>query len=170
MMESDEERSDRWNRSSSAMEDLAAANAASNQTMMSLVAEVRSEAKARDRKIAVMEKANRQTRVLTYLLSGATVIMLVLATINAVNLATAADEQRSIEQINRTLLDCVNSTGECGQVNQQTQKQFLDEVKKYNLIGFYCIRNNPAPNDPKAGKFLACMQRLYPGGPTLSVQ
>lgn len=166
-MESDEQRSDRWERSSSAMEDLAAANVRSNQTMLSLVEEVRADAKLRDRKIAVLEKTNRQTRLLTYLLCGATLVMLILAVFNAVNIAATKDEQRSIEQINRTLLDCVNSSGECGQINRRTQEQILDQVKAYNLVGFYCIRTNPATADPKGEKFLSCMQRLYPGGPTL---
>ncbi len=166
--ESDQDRADRWDRSSSAMEGLAAANTASNQTMLNLVEQVRRESEARERKIEVMAKTNQQTRVLTYILCAVTAIMLVLAVVNAFNIASTRDEQRSIESINRTLLDCVNATGECGQINQQTQKQFLDEVKKYNLIGFYCIRNNPGTADPKAEKFLECMQRLYPGGPTLS--
>ncbi len=167
-MESDEARADRWDRSSSAMEDLAAANVASNATMVDLVNGIRKEAADRDRKIAVIEKSNRQQRNIMYVLSVATVIMLVIAVINAINIGATKDQQNQIAAINKTLLDCTNYTGECGRANAAKQEEILDEVKKYNLIGFYCIRNNPAAQDPRAEKFLACMDRLYPGGPDLT--
>ena len=161
-------RADRMNRNSAASEDLVAANNESNKTMLALVEHVRQETVARDRKIAVMERSQRQVRKLVYLICAATAILLVIAGINAYNIAASKDQQRQIRNINATLLDCVNQTGECGQINAQTQGQVLDEVKRYNLAGFYCIRNNPAASDPKAEKFLKCMERIYPGGPTLA--
>lgn len=166
-MESDEERAIRVNRNSAAIEDLVTANFESNKTMVALVKQVREETAARDRKIDVMERSQRQMKLLVYMVSAVTVLLLGLAVVNAVNIAAAKDQQNSIRQINATLLDCVNSTGECGRINAQNQIEVLDRVKEYNLVGFYCIRTNPGTVDPKAEAFLKCMERVYPGGPKL---
>lgn len=162
---SDEERADR---NASAVEELVAANHESNRTMADLVDHVRKETQARDRKIDVLEKNNKQTRMLTYMLGGTMLVLLMLAVFNAFNIAAANRQQDQIRAINATLLDCVNSTGECGRVNTANQARILDQVKQYELTGFYCIRNNPAQADPEGEQFLKCMQRLYPGGPTLN--
>jgi hypothetical protein len=98
---------------------------------------------------------------LMYVLGVTVVALLALAVANAFNIAAARD-------INHTLLDCVNLTGNCGRQNAAQQAKIVDQVKEYNLIGFYCIRTNPGPVDPKGEAFLKCMERLYPGGPTLS--
>lgn len=150
-----------------AIEELVAANHESNKTMVALVEHVRRETEARDRKIDVLEKNNRQTRWLTYLVGGAMVILLTLAIVNAVNISATQKQEEQVSKLNSLLLDCVNSTGECGKRNAILQNQLLDQVKQYNLVGFYCARTNPLSTDPKGEKFLECMQRLYPGGPTL---
>lgn len=154
-------------RNNLALEDLAAANMASNETMLRLVEEVRADTVARDKKIDLLERNHRQMRWLVVAVCCAVVVMLGLGITNAVNLAQASDQQNQIKEINHTLLDCVNSTGSCGQVNAQNQAKILEEVKKYELIGFYCIRNNTAATDPKGENFLKCMNKLYPGGPQL---
>lgn len=170
----DEERAGRLH-SALALEELVAANHSSNKTMMALVDQVRKETEARDRKIDVLEQNNKQTRLLLYMVGGAVVILVLLAIFNAIgitaareNVDTTAKIARNVDVTNQTLLDCLNSQGVCGQVNAAQQQEILDEVKKYNLVGFYCIRNNPGTADPKAEKFLKCMERLYPGGPTLT--
>lgn len=150
-----------------AIEDLVAANRESNRTMVALVEHVQRETAARDKKIAVIEHGNRMTRMLTYLLASAMIVVLALAVVNAYNLAATRKQADQLTQLNTFLLDCVNSTGECGRRNAEAQRQLLDKVKQYELTGFYCARNNPAIRDPEGDAFLACMKRLYPGGPTL---
>lgn len=150
------------------MEDLAAANVSSNATMLALVETVRRETEARDRKVDILERNHRQLRWLVGAVCFAVVVMLVLGAINAYNLASTKEQQEQIKGINHTLLDCVNSTGDCGQINAAQQAKILDEVKKYELIGFYCIRRNTAAEDPGGENFLKCMAALYPGGPTLT--
>lgn len=159
----------------SAVEELVAANHESNKTMMALVDHVRQETEARDRKIEVIEENNRQTRLLLVLVSGAVVVLILLAIFNAIGITNArrnvqqtAAIASQVDRTNQTLLDCLNSQGTCGQVNAANQQGLLDAVKQYNLVGFYCIRTNPQTTDPKAESFLKCMQRLYPGGPTLA--
>jgi hypothetical protein len=158
-----------------ALEELVAANKQSNQTMVDLVDHVQKETEARDRKVEVLEQNNAQTRLLLYMVGGAVAILILLAAFNAIsisnarkNVDTTARIAMKVDATNQTLLDCLNSQGVCGQVNAAQQSQILDEVKKYNLVGFYCIRTNPALKDPKGEAFLKCMERLYPGGPTLS--
>jgi hypothetical protein len=151
-----------------AVEELVAANNESNQTMMALVEHVRQETVANDRKIEELRRNTKQFRNLMYALVVTMAFLLVIAGVNAYNLAESKKEQEQIEAINRTLLDCQNSTGECGRANAQNQKRLLDEVKEYELTGFYCIRTNPAQRDPDGDAFLKCMDRLYPNGPTLN--
>lgn len=158
-----------------ALEDLIEANHESNRTMAALVDHVRLETAARDRKVDALTENNRRTRLLLYMVGGAVVILLFLAVFNLVTVSAARENvdatariASNVDLTNRTLLDCINSQGVCGQVNAAQQLTILDEVKKYNLVGFYCIRTNPAAEDPKGDKFLRCMSRLYPGGPTLS--
>ncbi len=157
------------------MEDLVSANQASNTTMISLIETVRKETAARDRKVDALEENQRVLKKLTTLAVAVCSLLLFMALFNAYNvLETRHNAERSaqisedVKKTNDLLLDCLNSTGECGAFNAQQQKQVLDEVKKYELTGFYCIRNNPADSDPKAEKFLECMNRLYPGGPQLN--
>jgi hypothetical protein len=147
-------------RNSAALEDLIAANEDSNRTMLNLVETVRQETAARDRKVDALEKSQRQMHWLVIMACVLSVIFLVIAVFNAFNLNANRDT-------NRTVLDCVNGTGNCGRQNALNQKAVLDEVKKFNLIGFYCIRNNPAAEDPHGERFLMCMKELYPGGPSL---
>lgn len=158
-----------------AVEELVAANHQSNQTMLDLMDHVRRETEARDRKVDVLEENNRQTRLLLFMVGGAVVVLILLAIFNAIGITSARRNAErttaiaaNVDKTNQTLLDCINSRGQCGQVNAANQLELLDEVKKYNLVGFYCIRTNTAVKDPKAIAFQACMQRLYPGGPTLS--
>lgn len=158
-----------------AIDELVAANHESNRTMAALVEHVRKETLARDRKIDALDRNQRTLRKLTVLGTVVAVALLVVGFINAFNIAMArrnaaqtATIARDVGETNRTLLDCLNSTGVCGKRNAQNQRKVLDEVKQYELTGFYCIRLNPATEDPNAEAFLKCMQRLYPGGPTLT--
>jgi hypothetical protein len=165
----------------SAMEQLVTANEQSNRTMLDLVESVRQETVARDRKVEALdknlqalEKNLRQTRWITGLVAFAIAVLLTIGTINAINLAAARKQAQQTRetaaqaaQINQTLLDCVNSTGVCGQVNQENQARILDTVKMYELTVIYCARTNPQPVDPKGDKFLDCVTKLYPGGPKL---
>lgn len=154
-------------RSNEAIDELVAANHASNSTMLALVETVRKETAARDRKIDQLERNHEQTKWLIVAVCVAVVLMLSLGVVNAINLSTTRRQTDQTAKINGFLLDCVNSTGACGKANVQQQKRFLDSVKQYELTGFYCARNNPGPVDPKGESFLKCMDKLYPGGPTL---
>ncbi len=166
----DERREDRAQRlhNAMAMEELVAANKSSSATMINLIESVRKETSARDRKVEELEANTKQLRKFTIVAVVVCFLLLCMAIFNAVNVVGTRDIAKDTQRTNDTLLDCLNSTGQCGQFNAQQQKLVLDEVKKYNLTGFYCIRNNPATEDPKAEKFVACMERLYPGGPKLN--
>lgn len=157
------------------VEQLVAANEESNRTMVALVEGVRRETEARDRKVESLDNNLRQMRWVTGLVAGAIVILLTIGVFNAINLASArrsAQQTKAIaastDQTNRTLLDCVNSTGACGQINAANQAKILDTVKQYELTVIYCARTNPAAVDLKGEKFVACVAKLYPGGPTLN--
>jgi uncharacterized integral membrane protein len=158
-----------------AIEELVRANSESNTTMQRLVDHVRKETEARDRKIDALDRTQRTMRWLLAVCTVSTIVLLIIAVINTTNIAAqrrSAARQAAIgmqvQQTNKTLLDCLNSTGACGQINQQQQNLLLDKVKQYELTGFYCIRTNPALKDPNGELFLKCMERLYPGGPTLN--
>jgi hypothetical protein len=157
------------------VDELIAANQASNRTMLSLIESVRQETVARDRKITAMEKQQSQLRWAIGLVCLGISILVAVGVINAVNINTSRRQQGQLAEVgaevdrtNRTLLDCMNATNECGKINARRQMLLLDEVKRYELTGFYCIRQNPAEADPDADAFLKCMQRLYPGGPELA--
>lgn len=159
------------------IEELISANEASNRTMLELVDTVRKETVARDRKVDALEKGHRQMRWLIALTTALVVFLITLGIVNAINLAEARKSQKSTADIakgvqdnNRTLLDCVNSTGACGQINQANQAKILDTVKLYELTVIYCARTNPATVDPKGDKFLICVKKLYPDGPDLDRQ
>lgn len=144
-----------------AIEELVRSNDESNRTMVSLVERVREETEARDRKVDALEKGHRQVRWVIVLAVILVLFLLTLGVINAINLTNT-------RATNQTLLDCVNATGACGQVNAESQTRILDTVKKYELTVLYCARTNPQPIDPKGDKFLACVDALYPGGPQLN--
>lgn len=170
----DEDRASRLH-SALVVEELVAANNQSNNTMINLVETVRQETAARDRKVDALERSSHQMRILMVIGIIALVGLLVLATFNAINITqtrAAAHKQASIalnvQHTNDLLLDCLNSTGQCGQVNQANQAKILDEVKKYELTVIYCARTNPQPIDANGDKFIACVAKLYPGGPQLN--
>lgn len=146
---------------------LVEANNESNRTMLALVNTVRAETAARDRKVDALDRNIRQMRLVIVMVAATIVVLLTIGVFNAINLNQTRESQHQVEALNQTVLDCVNGTGDCGRINAQNQDRVLNEVKKYNLIGFYCIRNNPATDDPQGADFLQCMARLYPGGPTL---
>lgn len=150
-----------------AVEELVRANAESNDTMVRLVKSVRDETKARDRKVEALDKSVRQQRVLMYIGVFCVFILLTIAIVNAVNISSQRATSRQVQSTNELLLDCLNRQGQCGRWNAEQQALLLDEVKRYELTGFYCIRNNPADKDPNGKSFLACVNRLYPGGPQL---
>lgn len=154
-----------------------AANHESNQTMLTLIDRVREETAARDRKVDSLDKNLRQMRWVTGLVASAIVILLTIGVINAINLSSARKSAKQTKDIaaatsatNRTLLDCVNSRGACGQVNAANQGKILDTVKLYELTVIYCARTNPSNVDPKGDKFVQCVAKLYPGGPVLNRQ
>jgi hypothetical protein len=155
--------SDKGMSNASAVEHLVAANEESSRTMLALVEGVRQETAARDRKVEALDKNLHQMRTVTWLAAAALIILLVLAVFNAFNL----DASR---KTNHTLLDCVNSTGRCGQINQGNQAKILDTVKLYELTVLYCARTNPRDVDPNGDKFIACVNQLYPGAPQLDRQ
>lgn len=161
-------------RHEAALDGLVEANQTSNSTMIRLIEQVRKDTETRDRKITAMEHQQKQLRWAIILVCVGIAVLLVVAGINATNIASTRKAQknteviaRSVDVTNKTLLDCINETGECGRSDAARQKELLDEVKLYELTGFYCIRNNPATADPQAEAFLKCMQDLYPGGPVL---
>ena len=157
-----------------ALESLILANANSNSTMVSLVEKIREDSELRNQKVDLLEKSVRQMRWLIVLVAVIIAGQFTIAGINAYNISQArknagrtAEIARGVEQTNSVLLDCLNSTGECGRANAEEQKKFLDDVKRFNLAGFYCLRLNPATEDEAGEKLLACMKRLYPDGPEL---
>lgn len=157
------------------VEELARANAESNATMMSLVAKVQQDAAMRERKVDLLEKGLQQTHRLLIMVGIALVLMVILGIVNAVNItearkqaAVTAGIAKNAQGTYALLLDCINSRGECGKQNAEQNKRVLDEIKRYELTGFYCARTNPLSEDPNGDKFLACMDRLYVGGPKLS--
>lgn len=154
-------------RNALAIEELVRANADSNQTMLALVKGLREETKARDRKVEALDESVRQQKKLMVVAVIAVVILLMIAGVNAYNIAGQRATSHQVRDTNALLLDCLNREGRCGQFNAQQQALLLDEVKKYELTGFYCIRTNPADRDPAGEAFLKCMNRLYPGGPQL---
>lgn len=158
-----------------ALEELIASNNHSNTTMVALVEQLKRDTELRDRKIEVLTANGRQMRKMTIALVACMVVLLGIAVFNATNLASQRRNAAATARIamdtrntNELLLDCLNSTGNCGKSNADQQRRFLDEVKRYELTGFYCIRTNPALADPKGEQFLKCMNRLYPGGPQLA--
>lgn len=152
-----------------AVEELVRANADSNETMIKLVKSVREETRARDRKVEALDKQVRQGRFLVILSIVCVLFLLLIAIINATNIAKQRETSRQVQATNSLLLDCLNRQGECGRWNAEQQALLLDEVKRYELTGFYCIRNNPQVKDPNGEAFLKCVNRLYPGGPQLQI-
>ncbi len=160
-----------------AMEELVSANQASNATMIGLIETVHKETAARDRKVAQLESNTKQLRKFTLVAMVMCALLLCMAVFNATNvIATRNNAEKTaniaddVKNTNTLLLDCLNSQGECGKWNAEQQRRTLEEIKKYELTGFYCIRNNPGPTDPDGEKFLACVNRLYPGGPQLNAK
>jgi hypothetical protein len=157
-----------------AVEHLVAANEESNRTMRALVEGVKHETEARDRKVEALDKNYRQLRWVIVLVGFSTMVLMVIGVINAINLNSARKSNQQAKNIaagvaatNQTLLDCVNSTGTCGQVNAANQAKILDTVKLYELTVLYCARTNPRDVDATGDKFLKCVNDLYPGAPQL---
>lgn len=101
-------------RNSQAIEDLVAANASSNETMLALVESVRKETAARDRKIDVLEKNHRQMNYLVLAVCAAVVLMLGLGIANAFNIATTRKQQGEIKQYNLTSFYCARTNPATG--------------------------------------------------------
>lgn len=157
------------------VEELVRANAKSNATMAALVEGVKKETAARDRKLEQLAENNRAMHRLGWLLAVAMSFLLIMAIFNAVSITTArrnaaqtAEIARDTRSTNQLLLDCLNATGSCGSANAAQQTRLLDEIKKYELTVLYCVRINPQVDDESGEQFLACVERLYPGGPKLN--
>lgn len=156
------------------VEELVAANAASNATMSRLVDNVRKDAQKREQKIELLENESRQIRRLLVMVGVAIVLLLVVGAFNAYNTAQAkrnaeqtAQAAKDAASTNQLLLGCFDVNSQCSKLNAQKQKELLDEIKLYELTALYCVRLNPAVEDPKGDEFLACVKRLYPTGPHL---
>lgn len=156
------------------VEQLVAANAASNATMSRLVEKVRVDAEKREHKIELLENESRQIRRLLIMVGVAIALLLIVGAFNAYNTAQArrnaeqtASAARDAASTNKLLLGCFDVNSECAKLNAQKQKEFLDEIKLYELTALYCLRLNTAQEDPEGKQFLACLKRLYPGGPEL---
>lgn len=156
------------------VEQLARANEASNATLLRLVERVQQDAKMRQRKVDLLEEGQRQQHKLMILVAAVLIMMVVVGVINAINIydtrrnaaavaATAKDAQRTY----KLLLGCLDVNEPCGKNGAERTKESLEEIKRYELTGFYCARTNPVAVDPSGDKFLECMNRLYPGGPQL---
>jgi len=159
------------------MERLVQANAESNETMHSLIERVRDDAKMRERKIDLLEDGLHRTRQVLGLVALALLVLLIVGGINAVNInngrknldATGAVAKQAAATY-ALLYGCIDSTGECGKRNAENTKEALDKIKQYELVVIYCARSNPRDRDEDGAKFLACIVKLYPGGPTLPAQ
>jgi len=156
------------------VEALAAANAASNKTLINLVEKVAEDAYMRERKVELLDRGMRQTRKLLFMLGIGLLLLVTIATINAVNIASTrknaavtAQAARDAKATNDLLFGCFEPNSQCAKLNVQKQAELLNEIKKYELVALYCIRTNPGAEDPEGVAFLACVNRLYPGGPQL---
>lgn len=156
------------------VENLVNANAASNETMVRLVARVQDDAHLREKKVDLLEEGQTQMRRLLYMVAAVLVLMVGVGVINAVNIydarknaAVTAQTARDASSTYALLYDCLNQQGECGRKNAIAQKKLLDEVKLYELTVIFCVRTNPLVEDATGDKYLACVDRLYPGGPQL---
>lgn len=156
------------------VERLVSANAESNATMRSLVERVREDAHMRERKIDLLEDGLHQTRRLLLLVGVVLVLILGIGIINAVNIGQGRRNAEATARVARDaqatyalLLGCLDATSPCGRANAETTKQALDKIKQYELIIIYCARSNPRDKDEDGTAFIACINRLFPGGPSL---
>jgi nitrogen fixation-related uncharacterized protein len=156
------------------VDNLIAANAASNATLTRLVDKVREDAANRERKIELLEAESKQMRRILIGVSITAAALVVLALFNAITISQArhnaqqtANAARDAASTNKLLLGCFTPESECSRLNAEQQKAFLNEIKKYELVGFYCLRTNTVTEDPNGTKLTACINRLYPGGPQL---
>lgn len=157
------------------VEQLVAANQASNDTMRKLVENVREDAYLREKKIDLLEQGLKQTHKVLLLCVVSVILMMIIGVINAANISSArhnaAVTAQTATDAARTyaiLADCLNQAGACGRNNAKNTVRVLDEIKKYELTVIYCARTNPLAEDPEGGKFIACVKRLYPTGPELN--
>ncbi|MET0698591.1 MAG: hypothetical protein ABWY93_02905 [Mycobacterium sp.] len=158
-----------------AIQELIRANTASNNTMRQLIASVQAETRVRDRKVELLIATQRHVRNLMRTVIVVMALVLLVAGLNAYNInagkRNAAQTAAILERVNVNnglLLDCLNRTGRCGQVNAEQERQVLNEVKRYELTVIYCARSNLQATDVANRLFLACINRLYPGGPALA--
>lgn len=161
-------------RSADPIERLVAANAESTETMRALVEKVREDAHLRERKVDLLEAGLHQTRRLLLLVGAVLVLVLGIGVINAVNIGqgrrnaeATARVARDAEATYALLYGCLDASGPCGRANAARTKEALDKIKQYELVVIYCARTNPQPIDDDGKKFIACIDRLFPGGPKL---
>lgn len=157
------------------VEKLAAANDASNKTLLNLVQRVAEDARIREKKVQMLDAGMKQTRMLLIMLG---IGLILLVGLGIANFANIAEARRNAEVVAHAAKDakgtydllygCFQPDSDCAKRSAQQQKVSLDEIKKYELTGFYCARTNPAVADPNGDAFIECMNRLYPGGPQLN--
>lgn len=158
-----------------ALNHLSQTNVESNATMVGLAGEVKRDADARERKVELLEAAQRQTRHLLALVGIILVLMVAVGVINASNIYRTrqnAAVTRGIAEDTRStytlLLDCLDTTnGTCGKQNTTRTAALLDDLKRYELVAIYCARLNPRVDDPTDAGFFTCIQQHYPNGPTV---
>lgn len=156
------------------VERLVSANAESNATMRNLVERVREDAHMRERKIDLLEDGLHQTRRLLLMVGVVLVIVLGIGIINAINITQGRRNAEATAQVARDaqatyalLLGCLDTTSPCGRSNSEKTKEALDRIKQYELIVIYCARSNPRDKDEDGSAFIACVARMFPGGPSL---
>jgi len=156
------------------VEALAQANAQSNKTLRSLVEKVRDDAYMREKKVDLLEVGLKQTTRVMWLVAVVLALIFSMAIVNFNNVSAArrnaevtANVARNAQATNELLYGCLRPDTECSRSNQDAQRKILDEIKKYELTALYCLRINPGAEDPRGDEFIACINRLYPGGPQL---
>lgn len=152
------------------VEDLAEANERSNQTLLSLVQRLGRDAAVREKKVDLLEHNVKQTRKITIMVVIALVLLIPIGIINAININNAQHAARDSAGTFNLLLDCLNPQGECGKRSSTRSANLLEEIKRYELTVIFCARTNPAIDDEDGEEMLACVNRLYPGGPQLDLK
>lgn len=150
------------------VEELAEANARSNQTLVDLMAKVQQDAYMREKKVDLLDEGLHQTRKLLAMVGIALVLLLGLAAANFISINQTRKSAAITADTNKLLYGCFDSRSECSRVNQAQQTRLLDEIKKYELTALYCARINPQIADPHGEAFITCLKELYPSGPTLN--
>ncbi len=156
------------------VERLAKATVTSNETLARLAEEIRADADARERKVALLEIGQRQNRKLLSIGAIILGLLFIIAAINATNIGRAsrqasvtADIARDSQNTYQLLLGCLDVNAPCGKQNADLTRTILGDLKTFNLTVIYCARSNPSAEDRSGDKFFACVEKYYPDAPNL---